>query len=276
MTRLRENFAMERIRHSFHQHGKPVPIALGLVPATSSPPRPPVLLRRAGPSPRTLGLGWYEQVRARLVTQWLVKMLGTMFGIAAFFGVYFWLLRHPFFPVKVMPLTAIDRLVVFQPAALPLYLSLWVYVSLAPALLLDRREFAAYGGGAVALSLIGLGVFVFWPTAVPRPEVDWSLHPTFAFLKSADAAGNACPSLHAAFAVFTAIWFGRLLREMGVGRLVRACNWLWCLGILYSTVAIRQHVSLDALAGAALGAAVGLIDGRRLHVVRARAGRIAG
>jgi membrane-associated phospholipid phosphatase len=69
-----------------------------------------------------------------------------------------------------------------------------------------------------------------------------------------------------AFAVFTAVWFERLLRQMGAGRLVRALNWLWCLGILYSTVAIRQHVWLDVLAGAVLGATVAVVHLRLLRV----------
>jgi membrane-associated phospholipid phosphatase len=68
--------------------------------------------------------------------------------------------------------------------------------------------------------------------------------------------------MHAAFAVFTAIGFERILRQMGAGRLVRALNWLWCLGILYSTIAVRQHVSLDILAGAVLGAAVAVAHQR--------------
>jgi membrane-associated phospholipid phosphatase len=91
---------------------------------------------------------------------------------------------------------------------------------------------------------------------VPVPAIDWSRHPSMAFLKSADAAGNACPSLHVAFAVFSACWFGRLLRQLGAGRIARIGNVLWCAGILYSTVATRQHVFLDVVAGAALGALV--------------------
>jgi membrane-associated phospholipid phosphatase len=47
---------------------------------------------------------------------------------------------------------------------------------------------------------------------------------------------------------------------------VSAFNWLWCLGILYSTVAIRQHVALDVLAGAGLGAAVAVVHLRWLRV----------
>jgi membrane-associated phospholipid phosphatase len=210
-------------------------------------------------------VGWLHQIGARLLTWWPAKMIGTPLGIAAFFVAYFWVLRHPLYSPAIVPLTAVDRLVDFRPGVLPLYFSLWFYVSLAPALLIDRREFIAYGLAVVGLSMIGLGIFLVWPTAVPPSEIDWSQHPAFAFLKSVDASGNACPSLHVAFAVFTAFWLERLLRQMGAGRLVRALSWLWCLGILYSTVATRQHVFLDVLAGAVLGA---VIAGAHLRLLR--------
>lgn len=206
--------------------------------------------------PRPSPTGWLHQLGPRLRTMWRAKLIGTTLGMTAFFVAYFQLLNHPQFPVTLMPLIAADRLVAFHPETLPLYLSLWVYVSLAPGFLVTRRELLSYGLAAVVLSVIGLGIFLFWPTAVPPPTVDWSQHPSFLFLKTVDAAGNACPSLHVAFAVFTAVWFERLLREMGANRLVRALNWLWCLGILYSTMATRQHVALDVIAGAALGALV--------------------
>lgn len=193
---------------------------------------------------------------SRLLIWWPAKMLGTTLGMTVFFTAYFWILNHPIYPVTVMPLIAPDRWIAFQPAALPLYLSLWFYVSLAPALVIDRRQLASFGMAWVALSVIGLGIFLRWPTAVPPAAIEWSEHSWFAFLKAADAAGNACPSLHVAFAIFSAIWFHRLLREMGMGRILRSLNWVWCAGILYSTVAIRQHVALDVLAGIPLGAAV--------------------
>jgi membrane-associated phospholipid phosphatase len=183
-------------------------------------------------------------------------MAGTTVGMTVFFVAYFAVLNHPQFPTTVMPRIAADRLVPFRPEALPLYVSLWLYVSLAPSLLATRRDLVSYGVAAGVLSVVGLGIFLFWPTAVPAPDVDWSRHPSFAFLKAVDATGNACPSLHVAFAVFTAVWFERLLREMGAGLGGRALNWLWCVAILYSTMAIRQHVALDVLAGAALGVAV--------------------
>jgi membrane-associated phospholipid phosphatase len=198
--------------------------------------------------------GWLRQAGVRVIKWWPAKMLGTTLGMTGFFMLYFWVLNHPRHPVILVPLTAVDRWIGFWPGALPLYLSLWLYVSLAPALLIVRRELVSYGLAALGLSLVGLGFFHVWPTAVPRPDIDWSQHPGLAFLKSADASGNACPSLHVAFAVFTAIWLGRLLPQMGAGRLLLLLNWLWCLGILYSTIAIRQHVALDVLAGTVLGA----------------------
>jgi membrane-associated phospholipid phosphatase len=215
-------------------------------------------------------VGGLQRTRARLLAWWPAKMLGTTLGMSVFFVAYFWLLRHPSHPVTLMPLTALDRWIAFRPEALPLYLSLWFYVSLAPALLIDVRELVAYGLAAAVLSAIGLGIFFFWPTAVPQPEIDWARHPAFAFLQAADAAGNACPSLHVAFAVFTAVWFARILPQLNAGRAIRALNWLWCIGILYSTIAIRQHVALDVLAGIVLGATVAALH---LRLLRASAFR---
>jgi membrane-associated phospholipid phosphatase len=183
-------------------------------------------------------------------------MIGITLGMTLFFAAYFRVLHHPLFSVTTMPLTPVDRLISFRPEALPLYLSLWFYVTLVPALLTVCRELVSYALAAAGISVIGLGIFLLWPTTVEWSDADWSQYPAFAFLQSVDASGNACPSLHVAFAVFTAILLGRLLRQMGAGRAVCAFNWLWCLGILYSTVAIRQHVVLDVIAGAGLGAVV--------------------
>ena len=192
----------------------------------------------------------------RLRTRTLAKMLSTMLGIGAFFVAYFWVLRHPFSPPVLMPVTALDRLVGFEPAFLPLYFSLWFYVSIAPALLASGRELAGYGAATFAISVTGFGLFMLWPTAAPPFAPTGPVPGGMQFLKDVDLAANACPSLHVAFAVFTALWLARILREMHSGALLHAINVLWCAGILYSTLATRQHVVLDVLAGALLGAAV--------------------
>ncbi len=215
---------------------------------------------------------WLHQAWVRGLKWWLAKLMGMTLGMTLFFIVYFSVLHHPLFSVTTMPFTAVDRLICFRPEALPLYLSLWFYVSLVPVLLIDRREIMCYALAAAGMSVIGLGIFLLWPTTVAWSDADWSQHPAFAFLKSVDASGNAFPSLHVAFAVFTAIWLGRLLGQLGAGLGVRAFNWLWCLGILYSTVAIRQHVVLDVLAGAGLGVVVALVHLRWLRELKGAGG----
>lgn len=189
---------------------------------------------------------------------WL-KLIGTSVFMWLFFIGYFEVLRHPVRPVTTMPLTALDALIPFQPAWLVAYLSLWFYVGIAPGLLLGFRTLVVYGAWISALSLTGLACFYFWPTAVPvSAPIDVALHPAFAMLQGVDAAGNACPSLHVAASMFTAVWLAHVLRRTGAPPLLHALNALWFLAIAYSTMAIRQHVVLDVMSGVLLGLAFAL------------------
>ena len=208
---------------------------------------------------------WLRDLGRRIATLWPIKSTGTMGWIAGFFVAYFWVLRNPMAEVTVMPLTALDRFVAFRSEALVLYASLWVYVSLPPALLKNFRELFFYGAATLALSAIGLGIFLLWPTAVPPFPIDLAQHPSISLIKGVDLPGNACPSLHVAFAVFTGIWIDRIVREMRSHRAVLVGNWFWCLCIVYSTLATRQHVVLDIIAGALLGIVVATLHVRALR-----------
>jgi len=198
-------------------------------------------------------LAWYRQLAAGFMRHVWLKAIGTPLYIALFFWAYLYLLKSPMFPTTVMPFTTLDHLIGFQPMAIPLYLSLWVYVSLPPAILATQRELFDYATAMTATCLIGLLIFYFWPTAVPAAQVDWALYPSMGYLKSMDAAGNACPSLHVATAAFSAVWLNFILSRFGAPRWVLGLNWAWCAGIVYSTVAIRQHVVVDVIAGLVLG-----------------------
>ena len=114
-----------------------------------------------------------------------------------------------------------------------------------------------------ATCTIGLLIFYVWPTAVPVADIDWALYPGVDYLKSLDAAGNACPSLHVATAVFSAIWLHFTLSRFTAPRWLLALNWAWCTGIAYSTVATRQHVVVDVLAGLLLGGMVAYLSLRQ-------------
>jgi hypothetical protein len=49
----------------------------------------------------------------------------------------------------------------------------------------------SYGLAAIGLGVFGLAIYRFWPTAAPWPQVDWTQHPAFAFLKSVDASAES-------------------------------------------------------------------------------------
>jgi peptidoglycan-N-acetylglucosamine deacetylase len=193
---------------------------------------------------------FWERVRHHT---WL-KALGTTLGMTLFFVVYFALLRHPLSEPVTVPATRLDELVGFHPLALIPYVALWPYVALLPALFIDRRELAGLAGGCVVLAVIGLACFLFWPSIIPDPHIDWKAHPAMLFLKNADTSGNACPSLHAAFAVFAGLWYARVLPRLGAGWIAQILNIALALLIVYSTLGTKQHVALDALFGSLLGA----------------------
>lgn len=203
---------------------------------------------------------WHRRIAARARSHWLLKAVGTSVFMTVFFTAYFHLLKNPLFSVSTMPLTWIDRRVGFQPEFLGLYASLWIYTALPPALLATRREVVAYGWAIGSLCLAGMACFLIWPTAVPAAPTAGSDFPGFSLLQGVDAAGNACPSLHVATAVFSGLWLGRLLPEVDAPRSLRAANWLWCAGIVYSTLATKQHVALDVMGGLILGGAGALLS----------------
>jgi membrane-associated phospholipid phosphatase len=177
-----------------------------------------------------------------------------------FFVGYFYLLRYPLRPAFEMPLTVVDRWIGFQSWALWPYLSLWIYVVLPPALMPNTRELIRYGWWIGGLCVAGLACFYVWPTAVPRHAVDVAQHAGFEVLRGVDAAGNACPSLHVATATFTALWLDRMLREIATPRWLRAASVCWFVLIVWSTMAIKQHVWWDVVAGVVLALAVALFS----------------
>lgn len=209
---------------------------------------------------------WYRQCARRVARVWWLKALGTMGFVALFFWAYLHVLRNPGFAVTTMPTTALDEWIAFRPEAFWLYASLWFYTSLPPALVRSLRELLGYGAAIFAVCAIGVGVFIAWPTAVPVPDIDWAQHPGFAILKGIDTAGNAFPSLHVATAVFSGVWLDRQLRETGAGWPVRGFSILWCAGIVYSTLATKQHVAFDVAGGLLLGVALGLLSLRWVPV----------
>ena len=192
--------------------------------------------------------------RAIFLNDFWFKFFGTSAFMSVFFWAYLFLLKNPVFPVTTMPLTVVDRWIGFSPLALIPYLSLWIYCSLPVTLMPVRTRLLNFGVWIGLMCLFALGIFYRWPNAVPPAHIDWAQYPGVAFLKGVDAAGNACPSLHVAAAVYSSFWLYWLMRELRLGWRAQAVQVVWGVAIVYSTMATKQHVSLDVLAGIVLGA----------------------
>ena len=183
----------------------------------------------------------------------LLKVLATTVVIGLFFVAYFHLLHHPEHAVRTVPLTALDRIIPFEPAALFVYLTLWLYVGVGPGLQPNLRALVAYGFWIGGLCAAGLVIFLLWPTNVPPTGVDPSRYAGFSMLQGVDAAGNTCPSMHVA-ATFTMLRLQDVWRRIGAPALIQIINLTWCSAIVLSTLFIKQHVVLDVISGALLGA----------------------
>ena len=197
---------------------------------------------------------WRAELGTRARRNLIVTVLGTACLTALFFVAYFSIQRFPVRSPSVMPLTRLDVLIPFQPIFLVFYASLWVYVGTGPGLQPNWIHIRSYTLWMCALCVSGLLLFLLWPTRVPPGLTSDSNLPLVSVLHRVDRTSNACPSMHVAVAIFTLIRVEELLRALRAPRALRLLNLVWFAGIAYSTLAIKQHVILDDLAGAVLGA----------------------
>lgn len=196
---------------------------------------------------------WRQRFLARIVHLWWLKSTGTAAFMVLFFQAYFWVLKNPSGEAFVLPLLAPDRWIAFEPLGFYPYAWLWVYVSLAPALIPNWLALLRYGFWVGLMCALCLAIFWLWPTQTPAFDIHWADYPRLAFLKGIDAASNACPSLHVAAALHAACWLHRQLNDMGAPAWTRWFSALQCAAIVWATMAIRQHVFIDVLSGAAVG-----------------------
>lgn len=198
------------------------------------------------------GRSWFAECKKRLMHLWWLKATGTTTFMVIFFYSYFSLLRSPVYPVVTMSTTWVDDWIIFSPAGFYMYASLWFYTILVPALQPNALRFFGYGCAIGSLCLAGLICFLLFPTATPYASMEWFNDPAVALLRRVDMTRNACPSLHVATAVFSAMCMHRLLRDIHCPRWLLVASWLWSILIVYSTMLIKQHVMWDVVAGAVL------------------------
>lgn len=164
-----------------------------------------------------------------------------------YFGLQHFVLR----PVNWILASALERAIPFSPAAVWLYQSLYLLMPVAPMLMIHAGQLRRYALGMASMSLGANVVFLAFPTAVVRPEAAGA-GAVYRTLVRYDAPLHAFPSLHAAFAIFSALCCTAVFREMRLARGWSVAAWLWVLAILCATLATKQHVAVDLAGGALL------------------------
>ena len=168
---------------------------------------------------------------------------------------YYLLQRHPVFQPTVMSLSFCDRLIPFVDKAVWIYLSIYLLMPIGPYLMTRRREILRYAMGVVLIGAIADLIFFFWPTLCQRAATG-GVSAAYRLLTVIDYPFHAFPSLHAAFAVYSALCATQVLRELGGRTIWRSAIWFWAFSIFVATLLTKQHVIVDLAAGAAIGFAV--------------------
>jgi membrane-associated phospholipid phosphatase len=194
------------------------------------------------------------KVRQRLSSHLYLKL-----GLAVFLNLWalvpFFFLQHRIlFQIHRMPFTFVDRWIPFDDRAVGLYLSLFLLMPMGPLLMVKRSDLLRYGLGVAMMSLTANTIFFLLPTAFPRPDVPQASM-LYAWLTSRVTPLNDFPSLHAAMTLYSALCCDRVLRQVTRKQSLRLGTWVWSVAVIYATLAIKEHLAVDALGGAMLGVA---------------------
>jgi membrane-associated phospholipid phosphatase len=191
-------------------------------------------------------------IAGRLKSEWVLKLILLIVLNPLVYGPYLFLQHHHFFQTTTMPLSVIDRLIPFMPQTVWIYLSIDILMPIGPLLMGQRRQLLRYATGIILIGLVADVVFLFWPTSCPRPDKTGA-NALYQAVVSIDNSFHAFPSLHAAFAIYSALCGGMVVRELNASRTWQIVFWLWAFFILLATLTTKQHVLADIMAGSVLG-----------------------
>jgi len=153
-------------------------------------------------------------------------------------------------PAITLDRSFIDAWVPFLDWTIWVYLSEYPFMVLAVWLGTDDRERSRLFYAFILAAVVGLAIFVLWPTAVAResPGSDGVTGLLWHWLYSVDTPANALPSLHVANTCLAA---ARLRRCGGAWRIMAP---VWAALIVLSTLTTKQHYAIDIAGGIALAA----------------------
>jgi membrane-associated phospholipid phosphatase len=196
-----------------------------------------------------------NEMALRIRSNWKYKVTLSV-GLTFFVWAAYLLLQwHPFFRVTILQPSKLDQMIPFVPSTVYLYESLLLLMPIAPWLMKSKAELDQYTKGLLAVSLAGFAFFFLFPTAIIRSRELQHTNFLYRILIQIDGESNVFPSLHSAFAVFHAACCCAVFRSDPRRNRIWWFFRGWALAIIAATLLTKQHVVLDAVAGAALGLA---------------------
>jgi membrane-associated phospholipid phosphatase len=148
-----------------------------------------------------------------------------------------------------MPIWKIDELIEFNEHFLWIYHSLHLLITIVVLRFKDKRNLFVFTIGVFLIAAISFLIFMLFPTSIVRPSTEGTSD-FYKWFVTMDKSGNAFPSLHVSLAIFTTL---SATIQKSTKKWSKYILWVWCLGIIYSTLATKQHVFLDVLGGLSLG-----------------------
>lgn len=174
-------------------------------------------------------------------------------------------------PYSLLQQVAIREVLWVKPSAFDLAIpvnfhSLWFYLTFYGllgwiGLSVDERNFKRYIHSIWWTALFSHLVFLLIPNGVTREAIDAESAPlVYQWLVLADEPRNAFPSLHASLSILAGL---TAIVSPSLRPIFKVTAWIWVIGILWSTIALRQHYAVDLISGSALALVVWWIVGRK-------------
>lgn len=152
--------------------------------------------------------------------------------------------------------TKLDEMIPFVPVfALPyLYWFIYISIGLLYFAFVDGKNYFRLLSSIVTGMCLCFVIFYFYPTVVPRPYIGGNslLENMVGFIYSVDNPYNCFPSIHVLNSMLVTLFIYPYNKNFWV----RSWSVASCISIILSTLLIKQHFVLDAVAGILLSTAV--------------------
>lgn len=149
--------------------------------------------------------------------------------------------------------SSFDDLIPFIKYFIYFYISWYVFIFVVPYVisLYDKEKFYKYISTAVVSLMIALIIFVLFPTIMTRPlitDTDFTSK-IITLLYQVSSPSKCIPSLHVVFSVMFVL---PLIKDKKMPRWFKVLTWIFTIGIILSTLFIKQHMIYDVISGIAV------------------------